>query len=326
MEHLDLGALKDIVENSGVLHRKNSVSWIFGCPHCGKDKLYIRKRDGRWVCWKCKTTHNYQGARPEFPLRDLLGVSILDIQERLYGAHEFAGTYLHTTLENEDEEEEVYYPEIAWPLDFYPLDDHRSKAGRVYLEGRGVSLDVAIVAGLRYCPPKRVVAFPIQQWGRLVGWQQRPIYPTEWVDPETAENRSVPKYLTYPRGLDHLFMFGDRLAGAEECTITEGPIDALKAHLLPNVVCSMGKGVGIEQIDLIKRSDVKKVYLALDPDASADTRANIERLAHLELHLIRPEGKKDLGDMTPEAVKELYLEAPRVSPASMIVHLDVPVL
>lgn len=307
-------ALKELVESSGLPCKQNSISFIFKCPRCRKkDKLYIRKADGRFVCWVCAENSSFKG-RAEFALAELLEKPISEIREALYEGIVPVETHLELKLidfGSEEEMEEVYLS-IPWPLDYYPIEHPHSRRGVEYLEGRGISLDLAQKYNLRYCPKDRRVIFPVELDGVLLGWQARTVLPNK-VFNEDGECFSVPKALTsknLPKG-KHL-MFQDRLYGSSHAIICEGPIDAIKADLCGGNVATLGKAVSKEQINIIKQSGVQKVYIALDPDASIEARKLRDAFSGLEVYRLLPaQGYGDLGEMSPEQVYQQFLNAPR---------------
>lgn len=333
----DAAILKQIIQESGLKYEQNSVSYIFTCPLCASPKkLYIRKADGRFVCWKCKETQNYQG-KPEFALADLMGQPVGVIQARLYGREGVqARLYLDVKLvdffgdEDDTGVELAEAPAVEWPLDYHPLTTPHGARGAQYMKGRGVPLWMAAQYGLHYCPPEGRVAFPVTAGGRLYGWQARVVGPDKWVD-DLGRERTIPKILSSP-GLSgvrgNTLMFADRLVGSEHAVLTEGPVDALKAHFCGGNVCAMGKAVSAGQIQLMLDQGVKKLYLGLDPDAADEVqrlvRKHFDDVELYQLHA-RVKGareKADLGAMAFQDVLELFLDAERISGGQVFVFLD----
>lgn len=323
--------LRDLVEGSGISYAENNVSWIFECPRCGKaKKLYLRKKDGRFACWRCKETDGFQG-RPEYALAELFGESVKSVQSKLYGnAPLTAELWLDVKLidffgdgevdEDFGEEETV----LQWPYDFYPIEAPEARRGREYLAGRGVPLSIAKQYDIRYCPEKRRVYFPVAGQGNLYGWQGRLIVPHEFeVD---GVMKSVPKILSSEDiQRERRLMFADRLRGSDHAVLCEGPVDALKAHYCGGNVATMGKAVSRGQIELVRCSGVRKLYLALDPDAAEEMeRIAFDLAVDVELYEMVPKslGKVDLGVLRFDEVYELFLSAPRVDTGRVFVFLD----
>ena len=322
---LSADALNELV--SLCPHRQNGVSWILDCPRCGKrDKLYIRKRDGRFVCWVCQESHGYAGA-PEYALRDLLSWSIPKLREKLYGDSGPAGDHLDLpTLYGQDPEDELAGevpgpPSMSFPLDFFPIDHPHSENGAAYLASRGIPLPIALEYGIQYHPRQQRVIFPMEVDGRLVGWQARTIKPHSVWNEELQRVCKVPKILT-PQGVDkgRILMFQDRLQGSRHAVLCEGPVSAMKAHKCGGNVATMGKNVSPAQIEILRASGVERVYLALDPDAAFEAGRLCQNLHDLELFLLHPSVDGDLGDMDIDSVHDLFLRAPEVDSAMYLSH------
>lgn len=326
--------LKQLLQEQGLKYDQTSVSYVFTCPKCAsKKKLYMRKRDGRFVCWKCKETENYQG-RPEYALADLLGWPVKVVRSKLYGGdHIQVDIFLDVRLadffgdDEELDEEAVQVPTTSWPAEYYPIDDEFATRGADYLRSRGILIPQAADWGVHYSPVKRRVVFPVQADGKLYGWQERTVLPKE-----TIEEHNIPKILSstgIPR--DRTLMFADNLRGSSHAILTEGPIDAMKCGPCGGAVAAMGKAVSTRQVELLIYAGVRKLYLGLDPDAAEE----IQRLVRLynsdfELYsLVAPvkgaKEKPDLGAMDYRDVYELFLAAPRIDPGRLFVYTKQPV-
>lgn len=309
----DETALLGILEDAGLSPTgQTRKSWVYTCPRCdGARKLYVRKRDGRYICWSC-AKHGFEG-RPEFLLAHLIGVSVEDARRRIYGS-DGPGISRFLDLEwiaSEDEEDRVVAPEIAWPFSALPLDHPHAARGVAYLEGRGIPKALGLEYGLRYSAPERRVYIPVEEGGRLVGWQARLTIPNEHTD-EAGVVHTTPKILSSPDiPRDRVLMFGDRVG--DTAVVTEGPFDALKCHLVPGAVATMGKAVSPGQLRVLRERGVKRIYLALDPDAAHETMWLARELWDREVFLVEiPPGWKDLGEMTPEAARDAILGARRL--------------
>lgn len=325
MAGADPAILRQIIVGAGLKFKQTSLSYVFSCPRCtGKDKLYIRKSNGQFKCFKCGDVDNYKG-RPEHALADLLGVPVRQAASQLYGGTnipvevylDFQLTDFFGDIDEEDEESIVALPTLAWPLDYYEIADEASEKGASYLRGRGIGRALARAYGIRYAPEKKRVVFPVECGSNLYGWQERIITSTSWTD-EDGNIREIPKILSSP-GIprDKTIMFIDRLRGGEHAVLCEGPVDALKAHACGGNVCTMGKAVSRQQINLLLMAGIKKLYLALDPDAASETQRLVrDHFDDVELYeMIAPARgaeKVDLGAMTFEEVYDLFLGAERV--------------
>lgn len=318
-------------------YRESGQSFIFACPQCSQRKLYIRKHDGQTTCFHCRGKDNDPGGRPEFALSMLTGESLGEIMGKLYRwtpSHLLQGRIaLHELFPSErgDNDEILTMPEepeAELPYDSYPIDDEKfSKRGREYLEGRGISMEMAQRYDVRYWTPERKIVFPIIMKGRTVGFQWRTI---EKLTPIEVERDGVKKIImplktmTLPKEIsrDNVLMFHDRLKGSPHAIVEEGPISAMKADLCGGNVATMGKYVSPRQLDLIQEAGCTKVYLGHDPDAMEDM-ARIIRTRGLEevYHLEVAKGFGDHGDMTPEHVLEMFHRARRVYSTNVFISV-----
>lgn len=322
---IDPDVLSDFIELHGPSYKQNSVSYIFDCPRCSKrDKLYIRKRDGKYVCWYCREISKFFG-NAEYALSEICGLPLVLVKEALYGADAQNHDYAALDLKFGDffgEEDEVSLdigldeiPALKWPLDFFPMDHKFAAEGRSYLEGRGIPLEVAMGYDLRYHPREHRVMFPIEAAGKLVGWQGRITRPEKWWDEENAKYVKTEKILS-SRGIprDRVLMFGDRTITGDYVVLTEGPMDALKCHLAGGNAATMGKAVSPGQVALLRKKGIRRVYLALDPDAVAETSRLVQIFADLEVYsMMAPAPFKDIGEMSMAAVAELFGQARRLN-------------
>ena len=333
----DPSKLASFIEEAGLSYRTTSKSFVFDCPLCqSKDRLYIRKSDGRFICWKCATNKKFQGA-PEFALEALTGTPLKRIREALYGtSHYQAALALDITLKAFQDEEDA--PEeglegyqdfqgLTWPYHCLPLDRYASENGVKYLEDRGISLGVALRYDIRYSPERRSIAFPMWVGNRLVGWQYRTIDPTLVTkeDGTPVELLKTVSSLDIPR--DRCLMFSNRLT-SDFAVLCEGPVDALKADLLGSGnVASMGKKISQKQIELLLRSGIKKLYIALDPDAAEEINPLLKRIGDVEAYLVElpckdPKKKVDLGSLSMEEARDCVLAAKPIFSNRIHVWLD----
>lgn len=320
-----------MLQENGVGFKTNSRSFIMSCPRCRKkEKLYIRVADGRFVCWYCKEIDNFQG-KPEFALFELTNLSMSEIRKRLYGEDidlPNEDQIIFRPLDFLDDEEETLYSEdilanIPFTPDILPLDNENCGPGRDYLTLRGVGLDLAKKYGVRYSPSKRRIVFPVIYKSEVYGWQGRTISDNlEFWDDEFENFVKIPKALT-SLGLkkDKALMFRDNLIGSPHCVLCEGPFDGIKADLCGGNVVTMGKAVSNAQLNIIRNHGVKKLYLALDPDAAAEMRRILEYFKDIELYDMRPPRGTDLGVLSYQEVKQLFDNATKIDNTRIIVYV-----
>lgn len=323
--------IRALLQEAGVSFKQNSKSFIMSCPRCSKkDKLYIRRNDGKFVCWYCREIDGFQG-HPEYALTELCGLPMREVRKQLYGDESSRPAMLFLDLnmsDFEDDEDFMDLPTLlkptAWPLDFFPLDNPSCAAGVAYLESRGIPQSVAMEYGIRFWPAKQRVVFPVQHQGNLYGWQERLISNDKpYWDPRRNRLVEPLKVITsLDLARDRTLMFMDRLDGSRHCILTEGPVDALKAHLCGGNTASMGKAVTMAQLQLIRNSGVEKLYLGLDPDAYLEINRIRKIMTDVVLFDLRPPAPfKDLGEMSMEAVEHLFKSAPELHPADVVIYL-----
>lgn len=324
------GLLKSLLDEGGLGYKQNSKSFILDCPRCRKhEKLYIRKNDGRFVCWYCKETDGFQGA-PEYAFRELLNRPVAEFKQLFYGdaataAHLILDLELQDFFDADNDEiplEVEIIQEVLPDPGFRTLDTPAGDQGRKYLESRGIPMDVAMEYGIQYWPEQARVIFPVKTGQKWLGWQARYVKETSFYDTEIDTPISIPKVLTsLGTKKDRTLMFADRITG-DHAVLCEGPMDALKAHLCGGNVATMGKAVSHQQIQLLRNSGVKKIYLALDPDAFREAQRLLKNIDDLEFYDLRPPAPfEDIGEMTLEQVRATFDAAPRIDRNFLFVYL-----
>lgn len=322
--------IKALLDEGGITYKQNGKSLIMACPRCYKrDKLFMRKSDGRFVCWVCKETEGFQGAA-EWALTELLHLPIVEIRIAIYGDQkQYASLYLDLQLKDFfDEDEDIplsieVMPAVEPDPGFRELDSDIGYKGREYLKGRGIPLEVAMEYGVKAWPMKNRIVFPVVNKGQLLGWQDRYIGQTQFFDEVEQIPVSIPKTLT-SLGLkkDRVLMFGDRITG-DHAVLTEGPIDAMKAHLCGGNVSTMGKAVSRKQLSILRMSGIRRLYLALDPDAFMESHRILHDMVDdVDVYDMRPPAKyEDIGAMPIEEVKDLMLNAPKIDRTYLFIYL-----
>ncbi|WNM70288.1 DNA primase [Myxococcus phage Mx1] len=330
---LDPVALARFIRDTGIEYREGGQSYKFECPRCRKpDKLYIRKRDGRFICFSCAGTSNFKG-RAEYALFELTRTPMQEIRRCIYGADTGDDpNYLDVQLVDFwDEDEDSFsldaalpVQEVVWPPDYFGPDQGKVFVkGARYLHQRGLRLEHVQTYDIRYSPIDKRVVFPVKVDGQLVGWQARYIDKTEVWNEETQRFFKIPKIITSDslRNVGGRYlMFQDRIVGSPHAVLAEGPVSAIKAHLCGGNVATMGKNVSLHQLETVARH-CRKLYVALDPDAGEEIMRLVwswyDRFDELYLltppfnydYLDAPENEKDLGDMSEDEVYEAFLSA-----------------
>jgi len=321
---VDPDRLRGVLDDLGLRYRLSGSSYVFTCPLCRKpDKLWMYRDSGGFKCWVCAETRGFSGA-PEYALVEMTGQDVRRIRERLYGTSLAVGSRKLPINFGEgnwedDPDAEITEPEMEpteWPdLLFHSVDSPDGADGAAYLESRGVPAAVAAEYGVAYYPARRSLVFPARLGGKTYGWQYRIIDP-DFVELPDGTTVSRPKAINESLPRDKIVLFADRLKGSRHAVVTEGPFDALKAHLCGGNVATMGKAVADAQVALLLRSGVGLVYSALDPDALPEVDRLLRRLGDaVEFHHVDvPRPYKDLGAMRMEDVPDVVFSTPILLP------------
>lgn len=314
--------LERLIEESGVAYKSQSRSFILDCPECGKKgKLWILKKNGAFVCWSCSETNGFKGFA-DVALARILNQSPFEVRSRLYEGGPPPGSELKLTMADFDEDDLIDLPfqheEIEWPWDSVEIDAPAACKGADYLRSRELPLVVASYFKVRYWPAERRVLFPVIVNERLLGYQGRAIFETAGTQiPKAKTSEGLRKSL--------VLMFQDSLKDSDHAVVCEGPMDALKAVMFKGAVATMGKGVSKEQLQVIRSYGIKKVYLALDPDAAAETSQLAKELGDLDTYLVLPpNGKKDLGECRLSEAYEACKNAQPFTAGNLLVSLRAP--
>ena len=313
-------ALRDIINRGGVSYKEGAVSYIFSCPRCRKaQKLYIRKTDGKFVCFVCKADGFYGDA--QFALKELYPISIQDINDKLYGEQiqqfsNFMDLKFNSPLLSNEEfgfEENIQLDKVEFNTSFVNSWSYLFKPAQRYLSGRGIDDSRTAKYNVLYNTEWKTVVFPVYSNDILVGWQERSII-------------NDFKYTLKHFQKEKTLMFGDKLNNSKHAILCEGPIDGIKTDLCGGGVVTMGKGVSRYQLDIIK-AKTDTLYLALDPDATEELdkicRYMYDYMDKIFI-LMPPKGKKDLGACSFEEVYEQFRTAPRFCGQMMFLNLKRP--
>jgi hypothetical protein len=298
--------LQELIETGGAPYKNTRNSWIMTCPHCNKQKLWIRKSDGCGVCWTC--SRKYPGTRLYPILAQIYGLDINIIKSTLENQIQYQDdNTLEAMLErygfNDDEIEfDGTPPPIDIPDRIVPLNHKLAWSGVIYLETRGVSFDIAQQYDIHFDVQQQRVVFPVILDGVWRGWQARLTYPSDMIRKIDTQGAVGGKCL----------LFQSRLDNAEHAVITEGPFDAIKCHLIGGNTATMGKTVSRDQIEIYKNSKVKNFYIGLDNDAWQEINDLVRKLDQTErnIYLLKtPDNRSDLGECTYEEVLESFHHA-----------------
>jgi len=294
--------------------KENGRSFIFDCPVCGSsDKLYIEKSNGRSICFRHKTEECPTARTSIAKVLSLLSeIPFEKVKEEMSDKVTVRPDEIIEDIQDDFDEtiHEVVVPLIPLtnkdhPTDSKPLFWAESYPGIQYLNGRGLDPRQLSVLGVCYSPYMRRIIFPVVQKGQMYGWQARTI----------DSDVQLRMYNLPGEWKSRTLMFHDNLIGSEHAIVAEGAVSALKFALVGGYVATMGKMVSNSQIDLIITSGVKKVYIALDPDAIVEMEDLVHKLLTktnnaLQCFLIKvPDGREDFGDCTYDECKKAFENA-----------------
>ncbi len=324
---MTLEELLDHLDTLGVEQINHANSIESECPYCvtlGDGKFLIRKRDGKTVCFKGSCDYGVKKFDAYYAL--VASIPIAKSREIISGqSFSFKSRELSLNLDaktNHEEQMEALKP-IEWPPEStYPINDFGGEMGAEYLIGRGITKEIAGEYGIRFSIRERRVYFPVMMNGKAYGYQARAIDP---VDPgyRMLNNPGFQR--------SQLVMFIDRLKDSNHAILTEGPVDAIKFHKLGGNICTMGKKISANQIELIKKYNISKIYLALDEDAAPDIRW-IQEKVEIPCFLLRvpdsvkkrcaEENKKaDFGECTFDECVEAFRNAQEFNRYNTVLYL-----
>ena len=301
------GKIEQILTEHGYPFTENEKSLVTTCVQCGKEKhFYVFKDGGYGTCMKC----GYQ-AGPEAIVVVLTGCSFKDAKDILQtGKPIQSGNRLIPNLTPKINKSISNLNEFPLPVNFFPLQPKFEQAWK-YVTDRGVMEKIIQRYDLRWSPEQRRVFFPIKIRGKCYGYQGRDVTGNSelpyWSPKGFSKSRVLLGYDQFEADKDYLVM-------------SEGPFDMLKLAALGNTVCTMGKNVSRDQLELIKEFPITKLYLALDPDAF-DLFDSIAQTfePEIEVHIMTPPSdRKDFGACTTEEVLRAFLDAERYTRAGKI--------
>jgi hypothetical protein len=304
--------IQSSLERIGVNFYATKKSFVTDCPSCGKEEhTYIRKGDGRTICFKCGRKWSIL-----FLIARLTGTDERGAYEFFYGVG--AGDELLKPLDldiffGQKDTGEIDPPfPITMGLDFIGIE--RSPDAVSYVVSRGITdPDTIFAYDLRYHYLMNAVIFPVKKDGVTYGWQARRIAPKEGelrLISSTGFNKS-----------DFLLNY-DRARHAERIIITEGPFDCMKVDVFGmGAVCSFGKQISQSQIKQILEARSECVYVGLDPDAFLEMYDVVSRLGSNKkvFRILPPSGRKDFGECSEQEVLEAIQNARLItSPADYL--------
>ena len=324
-----------LIAESGLGFVEKNRTIYTTCPSCGRDdKFSVLKENGACICYhgSCEFGKRWfadwvsltfgvtmaeakqmisQTSREEIdinPTGDLSDIELMDV---------FSGDIDESESLLKDIEE-IKYPEFHMT----PIDDKESLEGLQYLQGRGITLELAQKYNISYSKFYRRVYLPITMYGKTYGYQGRHIDKVE--DGLRIRNNEGFRRET-------LVMFSDNLIGSDKAILAEGPFDALKFELVGSNICTMGKVVTDKQLAIIKSYGINELYLALDDDAAHEMSDIIEKVNVKTFKINVPSSciercrvnnkKADFGECTFEEAKQAFIEAKPIGKSDLLIYV-----
>jgi DNA primase len=243
--------------------REGTRSLILRCPNCGKEKLYVDKEHGNFICFSGSCGIKGQAAKLISLMR---GIDFKDAVNELFGKKEYySQAIIDITLFLETELEKPakgFIPiKVELPKHFFKITDPKCEAGRLYLQSRGIGTDIAEKYNITYSPIYERVIFPIMDMNGhdVIGYQGRAISKDVLKGARMLNNTGFRKGKT--------FMFLNLAINSDHIIVTEGPVDAMKFDMCGGNIASLGKDITNDQLEILNNLKADRIYWALDDDA-----------------------------------------------------------
>ncbi len=326
---LDIATLESFDPSGG---RGSALNRRFCCPLCGTDKprdaahrsLIYRTDSGAWNCKRCGASGKL---RDFWEKRDGATTGATGANWRRSRAQNERAqlSQLRASAERDDEPAPKSAPQATeqatpapdattgksctdWRRGLKPL---AGTPGADYLSGRGIPLDVARLAGVRFCPTWlrsekwrgcAAVVFPIRdRAGEVIAAQGRRIEKTSGPNALTSGPKSRGLFVAPAQAGARVWRPFD--ADGPGVFLCEAPIDALSlaACGFPALaLCGINGGATTGPTWLRLACGLKSVYLAFDADGAGDDAAGA-MAALLGTYgarcvTLRPDGAKDWNE------------------------------
>lgn len=258
---------------------------MVNCPSClergevradTKRRLWIAPVKGVFHCYNC----DWDGNLVRLVMR-LAGVGVRGATRLMRGkmtSLEYLNFPLvHDSVRAQDDDDEDFLPEVAFPHGFQSFDECRVKTPfHRYLRRRGIPLAYAKEMGWGFSTvgfTKDRLVVPTYMDDRLVFWQARDILEEDHPAAGTADYKKV----LNPKGASaRRVVYGfDALKPFTEIVLVEGFTDAAKVG--SQAAAINGKALHMAQVEALTRLPLlRSVVLLLDPDAWKDERYHRE--------------------------------------------------
>lgn len=281
------GDIQDYMDAVGARPSRgyNGLNMVMDCPWCGGTQtLYVlvdsndpdERPNGSWVCYRCP-----DGAKSFWRLyAELEGIDIKAAKAQAMGQRMRLlhpggfGASAHRALHSLEgvRKQSVFLqppPPVKEPAPlppgFIPVWDGKTVRLPQYLVHRRVTWQVAARYGLGYCdsgPWAHRIVFPVQDPFDA----SRRGFVTRAIRDEGEERRWISG-----RGASRMIFGLAQALPNETVGMVEGGFDVLGcARAAFPAIGIMGKGVPVDLVRALYQYGVRRIWLALDPDALAD--------------------------------------------------------
>lgn len=270
-------------------------NYAFRCPngcHEKKLKLEINLETQQYQCWICSSRKDGFRGKKISTLLKKLKASANKINEA-------------KLLTNDLSKQEILdIGSIVLPKEFISLsqfmtkkyDNILSKHALNYLKNRDVSSDDILKYNIGFCPygqyGKRIIVPSYDKDGILNYFIAR------------SFDDNFIKYKNPPQGVKDIIGFELYINWSAPIIIVEGIFDALR--IKRNVIPLFGKVIHQKLMTKLVKSDVDRIYIALDKDAIKDSIRCCEKLLEYnkEVYLVEIQSK-DFSEMSKDKILEL---------------------
>jgi len=239
------------------------------CPGCHdhKARLYINRRSFNWTCHNC--SGKGRGA-----LSFVKWVLSCDEDKAIKAIVMTKTVAMRYETDAEEEPSKSHTAEEPLPLGYRALElpmDERSTPYWEYVLSRNITPSMVRQYGLGYCrygPYKGRVIIPVNIFGVRRGWVGRSLSDTvarKYMNPDDVHTSRL------------LFNIDAVIAsGSDKVILVEGVFDALR--LPDTAVCTFGKKISIQQIEILREAGFRKWVFCYDGDAIEDAEYFSERM------------------------------------------------
>ena len=269
--------------------------YYIACWDCGKHKMYIHNHEdfkGFFKCWVCGTKgdlfdliSHYEHISRAAAIHMVLGytVNLAEVDEM--------SLFNFEILKKEAKVDKN--AEICLPFNLKKLTSIKHSKCYTYARTRGLTDEMLNKFGVLGSDMMKRVVFPVFEKGKTVGWQGRTILKN--IEPKLLTSKGFKRSI-------NLYNY-DQVKDKTSIVIVEGPIDALKAYK-HNSVALLGKSLSKEHLVLLHAMPhLKKIYVALDPDAALEAQTMAKMLSsYWDIHVVRLPQNTDIGQCDEDEI------------------------